>query len=392
MAFRILHLAPDEKFIPLVQDLYEEAFPEQNTFRIHDISDPKSRHAKKIHDTKFVEPSYYSTLEFLKELNKCDCLLLHSMRPCFEAAIKSAPSRVTVVWTGWGFEYYELLRDQIGSIVLPRTCRIQRQNRLKNLIKLYLHPIQTFKEKFTKERTLSPNSYTTLKNVAHRINVFSVNSAEETMLRKALPTMNAQFHMLHYYTIEDTLSQGIDKMDGDDILLGNSASYTNNHVDALYDLKKMNIKGRRIVAPLSYGDDDYAKRVIQFGNRLFGSSFFPLRNFLPIKDYNNLIGNCGVVIMNHIRQQAVGNISAALYKGANVFLRRENPLFNFFTGIGAKVFPFGNSEEISLDTVNIENRCRLKTKRAMENLWNRHHVVENIKKLEDFHIAKRGIE
>ena len=60
---------------------------------------------------------------------------------------------------------------------------------------------------------------------------------------------------------------------------------------------------------------------------------------MSLADYNERIRRCGFVVMNHRRQQAVGNIGAALYKGATVYLRRDNPLYGFYTGLGITLRP-----------------------------------------------------
>ena len=73
------------------------------------------------------------------------------------------------------------------------------------------------------------------------------------------------------------------------------------------------------------------------GAAALGERFDALTDWMPIEAYNTRIARCGFVVMNHRRQQAVGNICAALYKGASVYLRRENPLFGFFTGLGDHV-------------------------------------------------------
>jgi hypothetical protein len=48
--------------------------------------------------------------------------------------------------------------------------------------------------------------------------------------------------------------------------------------------------------------------------------------------------------MNHRRQAAMGNISAALYKGARVVLREENPIYATYTGLGALLDPMSRIE------------------------------------------------
>jgi len=138
------------------------------------------------------------------------------------------------------------------------------------------------------------------------------------------------------FTAEDTFRTGPGAMEGPDILLGNSATASNNHADALA-LLEGRLDGGRLLAPLSYGDAAYGDRVAALGSRQFGDRFDAMRQWLSLAEYNRRIQRCGFVVMNHRRQQAIGNIGAALYKGATVYLRPENPLYDFYTGLGVTV-------------------------------------------------------
>jgi hypothetical protein len=125
-------------------------------------------------------------------------------------------------------------------------------------------------------------------------------------------------------------------MAGADILLGNSATASNNHADAM-DLLGRRLGQGRLVVPMAYGDVGYADKVEALGREQFGERFEVLRQWMNLADYNRRIQRCGFVVMNHRRQQAVGNIGAALYKGATVYLRPENPLFAHYIGLGLSV-------------------------------------------------------
>ena len=109
---------------------------------------------------------------------------------------------------------------------------------------------------------------------------------------------------------------------------------------------------------------------------------------MAIEDYNRQIASCGVVVMNHVRQQAVGNISAALYKGARVFLRRENPLFRFFCDNGATVFPMEQLVNALTNEVTGSAWCITQNKMAMEAMWARVHVTKSIRSLANLWSAR----
>lgn len=107
------------------------------------------------------------------------------------------------------------------------------------------------------------------------------------------------------------------------ILLGNSATPTNQHWEALLTLKESNFEVISILMPLSYGDEEYADWISSKARTLFGSVVTCLRDFLPLEEYKQHIGKCGMVVMNHSRQQALGNIYWALNAGKRVLLNPE---------------------------------------------------------------------
>jgi dTDP-N-acetylfucosamine:lipid II N-acetylfucosaminyltransferase len=63
-----------------------------------------------------------------------------------------------------------------------------------------------------------------------------------------------------------------------------------------------------------------------------------LDTFLPLTEYNKIIRSCGIVIMNHHRQQAVGNILASILLGSKVYLSEKNTILQYLRGIGIFVF------------------------------------------------------
>ena len=109
----------------------------------------------------------------------------------------------------------------------------------------------------------------------------------------------------------------------DHILLGNSATPTNQHWEALLALKESNFEMTSILMPLSYGDEEYANWISSKARTLFGPIVTCLRDFLPLEEYQQHIGRCGMVVMNHSRQQALGNIYWALNSGKRVTLNAQ---------------------------------------------------------------------
>jgi hypothetical protein len=125
-----------------------------------------------------------------------------------------------------------------------------------------------------------------------------------------------------------------------DILVGNSATPANNHLECFASLARQpDLDGRRIVVPLSYGDGDgaYTRHIVQAGQKHFGSRLVPLLDYLPKDRYIEVLTSCGHVMMNHIRQQAMGNLIISGLLGARLHLHRRNPVASWMKKLGLPI-------------------------------------------------------
>ena len=126
------------------------------------------------------------------------------------------------------------------------------------------------------------------------------------------------------------------------ILVGNSADPTNNHFDALDKLAKFKNENIQIYAPLSYGDKDYAKKVIHYGNSLFADKFIGITEFIPYSEYMYFLKDIDIAVFNHQRQQAMGNTINLLAMGKKVYLRESTTQKEFFNDLAVKTFDVNN--------------------------------------------------
>lgn len=384
---RFLHFSTNDKFLPLVKSVFGEAFPGSNTFRILCSPADELSFLSSDDTTRLVGNSYFYADEVSSDMANADVLIVHSMRPQFADAILKANDRLFVVWSGWGFDYSHLIERSLGSLVLPETLSLLKKARMKRLSSLSeisrraLRLVNKVRELRGRSLGRSKDVPDALDRVSGRINLFSVMPAEEAIVRKMLPNLNARFQMIHYFTTEDIFSSGVSKVSGRDILVGNSATPENNHVEAFHSLKKLDLSGRRIVVPLSYGDEFYAIKVCAIGKRILGPHFYPLREFMPLVKYNDIISTCSWVVMNHRRQQALGNISTALYQGASVFLRRENPIYDFYSSMGVKILTIDEMSDSCLCLSSLSENDVSENREKVKSYWARERVVESLKSL-----------
>lgn len=133
------------------------------------------------------------------------------------------------------------------------------------------------------------------------------------------------------------------------IIIGNSATETNHHIEIMDRLKNIKDTTCEIHCPLAYGDEKYGDKVIDYGVKTFGKDmFFPLRKYMPLKKYFQYLSNMDVAIFNNDRQQAIGNIEYLMLLGKKVYLNPNTSMYEHYRKIGCYVY---NAEELGKQTL-----------------------------------------
>lgn len=387
---KILHLAPDDKFMPFSQKVFEEAFPGGNHYRICGNPDGYPKFIKPGNNVEIVDGFYWRSDKLKKDLVSFDCLIVHFMTQNFMRAIKMAHEDMLVVWFGWGGDYYDLIGPYMGKLLLDKTEKLYQSIERKRVLLKPLRYILKGVRKPMKalsyfRRVLSREENITVYQIAERIDVYWVNPEEVDMMAKALPNLRAVLHRHCYYSAEDIFDVGPKQMAGPDILVGNSATMTNNHLELFDFLKQFDLRGRKLFCPLSYGDHDYGKKIARIGKSLFGDAFIPLAEYLPLETYYETLSSCGTVMMNHVRQQAGTTVATALYKGVNVILRRENPVYDFYRKMGIKLSTFDDYPAGSpLFFVSVKDSVWQRNKAILEDYWSYETAVKQARSLKKF--------
>ncbi len=154
------------------------------------------------------------------------------------------------------------------------------------------------------------------------------------------------------------------------IQVGNSSNPTNNTIEIIHFLAR-NMGGKCLVfCPVSYGDEEYAKTVIDYGNKELGNRFYPLTDFLDREQYASFVASIDILIMNHQRQQGLGNIFSYLYLGKKVYIRSDNSSFQFFEEHGIKVYDTRALlfEKDSLDLTEMDPQISKKNREQTEKI------------------------
>ena len=151
------------------------------------------------------------------------------------------------------------------------------------------------------------------------------------------------------------------------IIIGNSADPSNNHFEILKKLEKYKDKNIIIYCPLSYGDVEYAEKVINQGKTIFKEKFIPIVEFLDYKRYLRLLLEIDIAIFAHNRQQAFGNITSLLSMKKTVYLRDEVTTTKMLKKLGIKIKSFDNLKKLEVfDDMLLERNKRIMKKRFSE--------------------------
>ncbi len=334
----ILHLIHDDKFIDAAYRAFEEANSNKNEFVIIGKKQPL-KYIKKT-PIRFIERREFWSKPFLKSLHSYDMVVLHWLDDEKIQLLARADLSVKFVWIGWGGDYYDLITGDNTKLLKVNTLTLHHKNHIKLSNISWMSKIKKLFKMILSKKVEK-------QHIINRINYFSPVLYEDyQLLQKSLPNFLPHYLSWNYGTLEDDMIRGFEDsvISGNNILVGNSATYENNHLDIFVNLVKVKTEENQIIAPLSYGDMHYRDEIIHAGKRIFSEHFMPVTDFMPIADYVKILTSCSFAIMGHLRQQAVGNIVIMIYLGAKVFLDKQNPVYIFFKQQNAWIYALDELE------------------------------------------------
>ncbi len=360
-----LHLVNDEKIINRTIGEFEQVFPGQNLWVVANRRD------------KFRLVQQHSNVigrdEFKKRYinNHWDEIYIHLLNPRKIKLLSSIDkTRTRIYWIIWGLDLYNKLLVPKGFRLYTDGNSIGGQN-LSGMFKRFCQRLEARR---------------TARFISKHVDCIVTDTTEndyDYLLRYYPEFSGKQWKDFFYYPIDVILNRELQAstVTGTDIMIGNSASATNNHEYVFELLSRLDTHGRRIVVPLSYsGKKGYVETVASKGNRLFGKDFVPLMDFLPLEEYNRQQAATSVALFGNLRQEAIGNIIIALYLGAKVFLIRTNPVYEWAKGHGLIVYDLETMTQQDLDTPLPEAE-RQQNRKILTSLYSRERMHRLIAEL-----------
>jgi hypothetical protein len=308
----------NDKFVAGLRLMFEEALPGENVFGIRaEVED--------IIPAGCVPVQGKSA--FVKLLNsRADWkgVVFNPLSVPFWDWLPHVPTGLKVIWYCWGGEAYNSWPPLVAhDLYLPKT-------------KKWVYRNASLTERVKGRFPCLPRRLYLERRYLTRVDFFVSQLREEYDLfrRVHLLSGRTKYHFGSVGALSSFAEESADNSElGVDILLGNSATPTNNHMEAIDWLAGLDLTGRKVIAPLSYGDPEYGEMICDYGKQVLGDHFEPITTFMPLTAYQSLLNRCGFVVMNHLRQAAVGNIMMMLMKGARVFLN-DTAVYREYTAWG----------------------------------------------------------
>lgn len=259
-------------------------------------------------------------LNFLRGLGQYKAIIIHGFYTPWQVEIvENAPVSVKIAWAFWGGDLYQRpdVRDR------------------------YLAPISKFAHRLHELKKPTKDEYIVPMSALQRVDYVLDDMLENYEdVKQYIQKPSVKYLWYQYYSVEKTVGEALleVKAEGQNVLMGHSAGVRTNHIEGMLALRRLNLKGRKIITPLSYGSPWYRNMILRVGRMLFGDGFTPLTSFMPREEYNALICSCPAFICPAYKPEGMGNIITALWLGARVYLYKHNLKYKYLTRIGVRVF------------------------------------------------------
>lgn len=368
---KILHFFDDDKFIDPAIKLFESVIPNYSVYYVL---------KKEGESFKYVNSNKAIPLD-IDNLGKINALIddkdnkivfFHALNSTKQQLACKFSDNVVKVWFIWGYDLYNNWKILKKNLFEKETKGLAQKYSFKQSLKntlffnkysfsccCFIRPKLHLFPKFI-ANFINNNYFTQFYKAAEKIDVVVPVVPDEYELLKTLK-IKSEFAPFTYGCLEDMVQHNFDTIleNKHNILVGNSGYESNNHIDVFKKLSNLKLGKRKIYVPLSYGGSPkYIELVILKGKQYFGDNFKPLLDFMPLDDYNKIIASCGVIVFNHVRQQALGNIIPLGYQGAKLFLNHKSPVYSYFKKEGIHIFNFNELNQKAVDVLLDENQFK----------------------------------
>ena len=325
--YRLLHILPDEKVVDTFVSMMEEVYPGESLYAIYGKGLSPSR-VRSTQNVVFFQRESREFIVFLKNTSSFSRVVIHFVSSDRAFRFLHHPD---ITGLFWGGDLYDGLLAAKGFNLyyeIENVWKIRAAGR----IPVPLYRILVFvRDRINYSRELS---------LIRRFKRVGMQECDAKVFMHYFPDLTFdRVPSFSYYPIEQLIGPEYwgRQCNGDRIWVNNSAALGGNHYSVFRRLSSFS-PDIQVIAPISYGERQWAQYVERVGYELLGTRFVPLKTFLPVQEYYALFLSVNSFVFGHLRQCGYGNIIVALFFGAKCFFYKENPLFEELIENGFTVF------------------------------------------------------
>jgi len=113
-------------------------------------------------------------------------------------------------------------------------------------------------------------------------------------------------------------------------MVGHSAHQYLHHKEMLDKLSAYKNENILVSLVLVYGNQVYAKKVVEYAKKIFGEKVEILRNRMDFKDYLRYLSTVDIAVFDQIHQSGLGNLHYLLYMEKKIYLNKDGFLKQAF--------------------------------------------------------------
>lgn len=318
---KIVHIHCDPKFISQMKKFQSPAFENKLIFLGCREDIPSAWQEGAV----AVSPQKGNINKVVSECEQADLVVVYSLASLIPRIILRLPKSQKIAWRFFGYELYEKIPEKMLS---PETCRILKEagisrsyvDRIKGGILLFFPKWSSFNR--------------SIKRIDYFLGFFS----EEYELLRSFGFNLPPFLQIPLNGTENAVWPDAPPIKKPILLLGNSGSFFNNHIDIIRVLQKCKRLPRvRIKLIFSYGGSSHYDEVVKKEASKVPNIEF-VERFLNISEFERIYQEAAALIINSYRQMALGNIFIALRTGTKIYLSEKNVTFHWLKEKQFKVF------------------------------------------------------
>jgi len=293
---------------------------------------------------------------------------------------KFSKSNEKIIWRQWSGDTFNILKETIRFRYFDINSQFIKSTKLNSMPTKAIIILYNFliKSMIWSKSAIKNHQ---IKNALSKIDmVANWNDFETKQIKTFYPSFKAKYFQSVYIKpdIAKVKKPLLVKESNEvlNIFLGHNGYPDVNYKEIIDFLDKIkNNYSFNVTCVLSYGDKEYISFILKYGKEKLGERFKPLVNFMDMDEYYAMFDSFNVFIFNSSLQTGAGNIYQALKMGKKVFLRSENPIFQYLNQRGLVIFPIH---------VLLKNSALLTKKISYENMYNNFKILTSLKIQEQF--------